>query len=49
VPVRTLKVEMGVKIYKVPAGDDPVALAKEMGGYVAKGYITDEPVTRSAF
>jgi hypothetical protein len=49
VPVKALKVEMGVKIYKVPAGQDPFAFAKELGGYVAKGYIMDEPVVRSAF
>lgn len=48
VPIRTLKAEMGVKIYKVPSGDDPFTLAKEIGGYVAKGYVTEEPVKRSA-
>jgi hypothetical protein len=49
VPIKALKVEMGVKIFKVPAGDDPFTLAKDLGGYVAKGYIMEEPVIRSAF
>jgi len=45
-PMKKSKVEMGVKIYRVPDDAEPLSFCKENGGYCCKGKELDYVLAR---
>lgn len=45
-PIKLTKPEQGVKVYRVPDGEDPVNFCRDMGGYCCKGKLSNVELVR---